>query len=140
MSSPGGGSGLMTCLAQLLFILCVTQQQRKHTRAMKTRANHMIRIQDYDLLLLGKIKGHKWSLQEKKLYCNKLFCCNKVEIFAIKPYCNKNISLHVIAINLVVIGYCDKIFVAIAFYCNKNIFIIIKNTLLQQKYCCYNLL
>ena len=85
-------------------------------------------------------KGTNGHYKEKKLYCNKLFCCNKVEIFAIKPYCNKNISLHVIAINLVVIGYCDKIFVAIAFYCNKNIFIIIKNTLLQQKYCCYNLL
>ena len=93
---------------------------------MKTRANHMIKIQDYDLLLLGKIRGHKWSLQEKKLYCNKLFCCNKIKIFAIKTYRNENISLHIIAINFVVIGFHDKSFVAIAFYCNKIFLLLLK--------------
>ena len=80
----------------------------------------MIRIQDYDLLLLGKMKGHKWSLQEK------LCCCNKLEIVAIKPYCNRNISLHIVAINSVLIGYCDKIFVAIAFYYNKIFLLLLK--------------
>ena len=63
---------------------------------------------------------------KKKLYCNKLFCCNKLEIVAIKPYYNKNILLHIIAINSVLIGYCNKIFIAIAFYCNKIILLLLK--------------
>ena len=59
-------------------------------------------------------------------YKKKLYCCNKLEIVAIKPYCNKNILLHIIAINSVLIGYCDKIFVAIAFYYNKIFLLLLK--------------
>ena len=61
----------------------------------------------------------------KKLYWTNFFV-------AIKSYCNEKILMHIGAINSMAIGYCNKNFVAIAFVA-INFFIIIKNTLLQQK-------
>ena len=89
--------------------------------------------------ITNKVLNYK-SLQEKKPYCNDIFCCNKLQIVAINLYCNEKLSLPTIAIKFVAIDYCNKNFIIIEFCCNKIFLLLLKILNCNKKYCCYNLL